>query len=127
LALGGTGASAGEDGIGAGPLEEFVTRRGERLRLDVSFEEPAAGAFASLSRPHTHDYTALAVSGVRTPGGELRLAATGVGSWGQRLPSAEAAAADPEQAGRAALGDVDLLDDAVASAGDRSHTLPGLV
>ncbi len=127
LALGATARSAGDDGIGTEPLEEFLTRRDERLLLDVSFEEPAAGAFASLSRPHTHDYTALAVSGVRTPGGELRLAATGVGSWGQRLPSAEAAAADPEQAGRAALGDVDLRDDALASAWYREHTLPILV
>ena len=57
----------------------------------------------------------------------MRLAATGVGSWGQRLPSAEAASADPEQAGRAALGDVDLRDDALASAWYREHTLPILV
>ena len=44
-------------------------KRGERLLLSVSFDEPAAGAFAGLDRPHTHDYTALAVSGARAQTG----------------------------------------------------------
>jgi aerobic carbon-monoxide dehydrogenase medium subunit len=127
LALGATARSAGEGGIAAEPLEAFLARRRERLLLDVTFEEPPAGAFASLDRPHTHDFTALAVSGVRTAEGEIRLAATGVGSWGRRLPSAEAAAADPGAAGRAALGDVELVDDALASAWYRERTLPVLV
>ena len=56
----------------------------------MSFDEPAAGAFAGLDRPHTHDYTALAVSGARAADGTIRLAATGAGSHGRRLPSAEA-------------------------------------
>src|SRR5206468_7623621 len=108
-------------------LEAFLSRRHERLLLDVSFDEPAAGAFASLDRPHTHDYTALAVSGARGADGAIRLAATGVGSRALRLPSAEAAASDPEKAGRAALEDVELRDDALASAWYRERTLPVLV
>ena len=102
-------------------------KRGERLLLSVSFDEPAAGAFAGLDRPHTHDYTALAVSGARAHDGTLRLAATGGGSWGARLPSAEAAAGDPAAAGQAALNDVNPHDDALASAWYRTKVLPVLV
>ena len=127
LALGATVRSAGEGGIATEPLEEFLPKRRSRLLLDVSFEEPAAGAFAALGRPHTHDYTALAVSAVRAGDGSIRLAATGVGWWGTRLPSAEAAAGDPEAAGKAALADVTLHDDALASAWYRERTLPVLV
>ena len=39
----------------------------------------------------------------------------------------EAAAGDPAAAGQAALADVDLQDDAVASAWYRAQTLPVLV
>ncbi len=127
LALGATVRSAGAGGIASEPLEEFLPKRSSRLVLDVSFEEPAAGAFVALGRPHTHDYTALAVSAVRVADGSIRLAATGVGGWGRRLPSAEAAAADPEAAGQAALNDVTLQDDALASAWYRERTLPVLV
>ena len=109
------------------PLEEFLPKRRSRLLLEVSFEEPAAGAFAALGRPHTHDYTALAVSAVRAGDGSIRLAATGVGWWGTRLPSAEATAGDPGAAGKAALADVTLHDDALASAWYRERTLPVLV
>jgi len=127
LALGATVRSAGQGGTTTEPLEEFLPKRRSRLLLDVSFEEPAAGAFAALGRPHTHDYTALAVSAVRAADGSIRLAATGVGWWGTRLPSAEAAAGDPEAAGTAALADVTLHDDALASAWYRERTLPVLV
>jgi len=127
LALAATARSAGEGGITSEPLEEFLPKRRGRLLLDVSFEAPAAGAFAALGRPHTHDYTALAVSAVRAADGTIRLAATGVGWWGARLPSAEAAASDPEAAGKAALADVTFHDDALASAWYRERTLPVLV
>jgi aerobic carbon-monoxide dehydrogenase medium subunit len=127
LALGATVRSAGEGGITTEPLEEFLPKRRSRLVLDVSFDAPAAGAFAALGRPHTHDYTALAVSAVRAGDGSVRLAATGVGWWATRLPSAEAAAGDPEAAGKAALNDVTLHDDALASAWYRERTLPVLV
>lgn len=127
LALGATVRSAAGGEIGEDPLEEFLPKRRERLVLSVSFDEPAAGAFAGLDRPHTHDYTALAVSGARSTDGTLRLAATGTSSWGVRLPSAEAAAGDPVAAGEAALEDVELHDDALASAWYRTKVLPVLV
>ncbi len=119
--------SAGSGGITTEPLEEFLGHRRGRLVLDVIYEEPTAGAFVALDRPHTHAYTALAVSAARTSDGTIRLAATGAGWWGLRLPSAEAAAADPEAAGAAALKDVKLHDDALASAWYREQALPVLV
>jgi aerobic carbon-monoxide dehydrogenase medium subunit len=126
LALGATARSAANGEVTEEPLEEFLGNQA-RLLLSVSFDEPAAGAFAGLDRPHTHDYTALAVSGAKGADGTLRLAATGTGSWGVRLPSAEAAAGDPAAAGEAALKDVTPHDDALASAWYRSRVLPVLV
>jgi CO/xanthine dehydrogenase FAD-binding subunit len=127
LAVGATARSAASGDVTEEPLEDFLPKRGERLLLSVSFDEPTTGAFAGLDRPHTHDYTALAVSGARGADGMLRLAATGTGSWGARLPSAEAAAGDPAAAGEAALQDVTPHDDALASAWYRSKVLPALV
>jgi CO/xanthine dehydrogenase FAD-binding subunit len=121
LALGATVRSSGEGGTTEEPLEDFLPKRHERLLLDVSFDEPAAGAFAGLDRPHTHDYTALAVSGARAADGTVRLAATGAGSHGVRLPSAEGGDAE------AALQDVTPHDDALASAWYRTKVLPSLV
>lgn len=126
LALGATVRSVGAGGERTEPVEEFLPHREERLVLDVSFDEPAAGACAFLDRPHSRHFTALAVSGVRTPAGEVRLAATGAGPTGRRLPSAESVE-DPEAAGMAALHDVELADDALASAWYRERTLPLLV
>ena len=127
LALDTTVRSAAGGDVTEEPLEEFLPKRGERLLLSVSFDEPATGAFAGLDRPHTHDYTALAVSGAQSADGTLRLAATGAGSWGARLLSAEAAAGDPDAAGEAALQDVTPHDDALASAWYRTKVLPVLV
>ena len=127
LALGATARSAANGDVTDEPLEDFLGKRHERLLLSVSFDEPAAGAFAGLDRPHTHDYTALAVSGAKARDGTLRLAATGAGPWGARLPSAEAAAGDPTAAGEAALNDVTPHDDALASAWYRTKVLPVLV
>ncbi len=127
LALGATARSAGADGERSEPLEDFLDARDGRLLLDVSFEKPAASAFASLDYPHTHEYTVLAVTAVRTSDGEVRLAATGLAHHGRRLPSAEAAAGDPQAAGAAAVADVELGDDALASEWYRSRALPVLV
>ena len=127
LALGATARSVGAGGEQTEPLEAFLDDRDGRLLLDVRFETPAASAFAALDYPHTHEYTVLAVSGVRARDGAVRLAATGLADHGRRLPSAEAAAADPERAGAAALDDVTLGDDALASAWYRSRALPVLV
>lgn len=127
LAVGAQVRSAGSGGIVTEPLEEFLGHRRGRLVLDLTYEQPAAGGFAALDRPHTHAYTALAVSAARTSDGTIRLAATGAGWWGVRLPSAEAASADPAAAGAAALKDVKLHDDALASAWYREQALPVLV
>lgn len=127
LALDAVARSTGPDGESSEPLEEFLARRDARLLLDVSFDEPAAGAFAALDYPHTHEYTVLAVSGARGADGSVRLAATGLAGHGWRLRSAEAAAGDPDAAGAAAVGDVRLGDDALASAWYREKTLPVLV
>jgi CO/xanthine dehydrogenase FAD-binding subunit len=127
LAVSATVRSAGAGGITEEPLEEFMPKRYHRLILEVSFDEPLAGSFVALDRPHTHDYTALAVSAARCLDGVTRVAATGAGWHGVRLPSAEASADDPAAAGEASLADVTLHDDALASAWYRSKTLPVLV
>jgi len=127
LAVGAQVHSAGSGGETTEPLEDFLAHRRERLVLDVSYDEPAAGAFVALDRPHTHEYTVLAVSAARLADGSVRLAATGAGSWGVRLPAAEAAVADPHEAGEAATQDVTPNDDALASAWYRLQVLPVLV
>jgi aerobic carbon-monoxide dehydrogenase medium subunit len=127
LALDATARSVGADGEASEPLEEFLAHAGERLLLDVQFEKPAASAFAAIDYPHTHAYTVLAVTGVRSAAGETRLAATGLAGPGCRLRSAEAAAGDAEKAGAVAVGDATFADDALASAWYRERTLPALV
>jgi aerobic carbon-monoxide dehydrogenase medium subunit len=127
LAVGAQIRSAGAGGVTTQSLEEFLAAREGRLLLDVSYDEPVAGAFVSLDRPHAHDYTALAVSAARAADGTIRLAATGTALHGERLPSAEANADDPERAGAAAVADVAFADDALASAWYRERTLPVLV
>jgi CO/xanthine dehydrogenase FAD-binding subunit len=127
IALGAEVRSAGAGGERTEPVEEFLRNRGGRLVLEVAFTKPAASAWACLERPHTHDYTAMAVTACRLSDGSVRIGATGAGSHGVRLVSAEAKADDPEAAGRAALGDVQLRDDALASAWYREQTLPVLV
>ena len=119
--------SAGAGGITTEPLGDFLGDGRDRLVLDVTYEEPAAGAFVAVERPHTHVYTTLAVSAARLADGTVRIAATGVGRSGVRLASAEAAVDDSEAAGAAALQDVKLHDDALASAWYREQTLPVLV
>lgn len=127
LAVDAVARSVGPGGETSESLEEFLARRELRLLLDVAFDEPAAGAFAALEYPHTHEYTVLAVSGARAADGTVRLAATGLAGHGWRLRAAEAAAADHEAAGVAAVSDVRLGDDALASAWYREKTLPVLV
>ena len=121
LALGATVRSAVNGDVTEEPLEDVLPRAHERLLLSVSFDEPAAGAFAGLDRPHTHDYTALAVSGTRSADGTIRLAATGAGPHALRLASAEGGDAE------AAVKDVTPKDDALASAWYRTQVLPVLV
>ena len=120
LALGATARSAVNGEVTEEPLEDFLPKRRHRLLLSVSYDEPAMGAYAGLDRPHTHDYTAMSVSGARSADGTIRLAATGAGSHGQRLPSAEGGDA------QAALNDVTPHDDALASSWYRAKVLPVL-
>jgi CO/xanthine dehydrogenase FAD-binding subunit len=127
IALGATVRSTGAGGETTAPVEEFLGDRDGRLVLSVSYTRPAASAWAALERPHTHEYTALAVTACRHADGAVRIGATGVGSHGTRLVSAEAHANDPAAAGMAALADVQLHDDAIASAWYREQTLPVLV
>ncbi len=127
LALGADVRSTGAGGEVTEPVEAFLARGDNRLVLDISFDEPAAGAFAPLSRAHTHAYTTIAVSAVRGKDGAVRLAATGAAPKGIRLPSAEAKAADPQAAGIAAVTDAQPFDDALATAWYRARVLPTLV
>ena len=127
LALDAQVRSAGANGETTEPIEDFLSHRQGRLVLDVSFQRPAASAFSALEYPHTHEYTVLAVTGVRAADGSIRLAATGLAGSGARLRSSEAVASDVEAAGDAAAGDVSFADDALASAWYREQTLPVLV
>lgn len=115
--------STGKGGERTEAAEEFLAgERTSRLVLDVEIDfNGRRGAWASLRRPHAHSYTALAVAGATTPEGGIRLAAGGTSSHAVRLPSAESGTpAD-------ALKDVDLADDALASAWYRTEMLPLLV
>jgi carbon-monoxide dehydrogenase medium subunit len=127
LALGARVRSAGAGGARSEPIADFLGAREGRLVLDVSYEEPAAGAFEQIRYPHTHTYTVLAVCAARGADGELRIAATGVAGAPARLHAAEAAADDPEAAGEAAAAEATFADDALASAWYRTKTLPVLV
>jgi CO/xanthine dehydrogenase FAD-binding subunit len=117
LALGATARSTGAGGERTESLAGFLDTRDGRLLLDVSFEEPAAGSFATIDYPHTHEYTVLAVSGARAADGTVRLAATGLADHARELPTDADAAASS----------VRLGDDALASAWYRERTLPVLV
>jgi CO/xanthine dehydrogenase FAD-binding subunit len=89
-----------------------------RLVLGVEFSAPEQGAFAALRRPHSHGYTSLAVSAA-VRGGELRLAATGLGPHAIRLgPAEEPLPAETDEGVR---------DDALASGWYRREMVPVLV
>ena len=117
LALGAVARSTGAGGERTEPISEFLDARAGRLLLDVTFEEPEAGAFEAIDYPHTHEYTVLAVSGARAADGSVRLAASGLADHAREIP------ADPD----AAAASVRLGDDALASAWYRERTLPVLV
>ena len=99
-------------------MEAFLTGGAQpRLVLGVSFDVPDEGAHAALDRPHSHGYTALAVSAARIDG-ELRLAATGLGAHAVRLASAQEPLRDVAQP---------IRDDALASSWYRAEMVPVLV
>ena len=117
LALGATVRSTGSGGERSEPLADFLGNREGRLLLDISFDEPSAGAYATIDYPHTHEYTVLAVSGARAADGTVLLAASGLAGPAQLLSG------DPDTAS----SEVALGDDALASAWYRAQTLPVLV
>ncbi len=127
IALDASVRSIGADGEKSESVEDFLPTRSGRLLLDISYHLPTAGAFAAFRRPHAHHFTPLAVSGVTDADGTVRLGVTGAGAFGQRLPTAEAAAEDSTAAGEAALSDVSMADDAIISGWYRERLLPGLV
>jgi carbon-monoxide dehydrogenase medium subunit len=121
--------SVGTDGERLDPVEEFLADGASRLVLAVELEEPGAGAYVSVGRPHSHAYTILSVACAETAAG-VRIAAGGAGPGAVRLSSVEAAiaaGADAETASQAALEDADPRDDALASSWYRAKLLPKLV
>jgi aerobic carbon-monoxide dehydrogenase medium subunit len=129
VALGAQVRSAGAGGERTEPVEDFLAGSpADRLVLSVEFDEPARWGYARYERPHAHTYTILAVSVTAGASAldELRIAVTGAGPVARRCPSAEAAL---RAGGDAAvvLDDVDVQDDALASAWYRSRILPTLV
>jgi CO/xanthine dehydrogenase FAD-binding subunit len=127
LALAAQVRSAGAGGERIDSVEDFLADKDGRLVLDISYEEPSAGAFARLDRPHTHDYSALTVCAARGSDGTVRIAVAGADGPAVRLSSAEAKADDPGAAGEVAVQDMTFADDALASAWYRERTLPVLV
>ncbi|MGI8478885.1 MAG: FAD binding domain-containing protein [Gaiellaceae bacterium] len=127
LALDAQVRSAGAGGERTDSVEDFLADKDGRLVLDISFDEPSAGGFARLDRPHTRYYSALTVCITRAGDGTVRIAVAGVDGPAVRLPSAEAKADDPAAAGQAAVADAIFADDALASAWYRERTLPVLI
>ena len=120
--------SAGSGGERTEPIERFlVANHGPRLVVEVEFEaRDRRGAWAAIERPHTHSYTALAVAATCTAhGSDLRVACAGAGPHALRLRSVEQGGLGARPGD--ALGDVELPDDALASAWYRERMLPLLV
>jgi len=131
LALGAEVRSAGAGGERVEDLADFLAGDPSgRLVLDVRYaDEPRQSGYAAVHRPHTHHYTIMAVSSVRT-GDTVRVAVAGAGGHAVRLRSVEAALAagqTAEAAAQKSLDDVEPTDDALASAWYRRRTLPTLV
>ena len=130
IALGATVRSAGSGGERTDPIERFLGNHDGRLVLSVEFAEPAVAGYSRIDRRHAHAYTMLAVSACRLADGSVRVGATGVGPYAQRLTSVEAVLADrwaPEAAAKESLADCDPQTDALASAWYRRRMLPLLV
>ncbi len=131
IALGARVRSAGAGGERTESVEELLAGgTAGRLVLELELDDPAAGSYAALHRPHAHSYTPLSVAACRVSDGSTRLAVGGAGPHGRRLLSAERAfaeAGDPDAAGAAAVRDAAFADDAMASAWYREQMLPVLV
>jgi len=130
IALGGRVRSAGKDGERVDSVEDLLASGlGERLVLEVEFDEPRRSGHAAVRRPHAHAYTILAVCVAETADG-IRVGLSGAGPHGIRARSVEDALANGDGADEAAqkvLDDAELHDDALASAWYRGRMLPLLV
>jgi aerobic carbon-monoxide dehydrogenase medium subunit len=130
LALDARIRSAGAGGERTDSVDDFLAAGSDgRLVLEVEVDEPKHAATASVRRPHAHAYTILSVAAAETAGG-VRIAIAGAGRRAIRAAAVEQALAggeSPEDAAQKALDDVDLHDDAVASADYRRRVLPSLV
>jgi CO/xanthine dehydrogenase FAD-binding subunit len=101
------------------PVQQFLSGPARRrLVLAIELRRPQRGAHAALRRPHSHGYTALAVSAALTGDG-LRLAAAGLGPHGVRLRSVD----DPVPVDE----DSSAATDALASDWYRREMVPVLV
>jgi aerobic carbon-monoxide dehydrogenase medium subunit len=130
LALAARIRSAGPGGERTDSVDDFLAAGPDaRLVLEIEVDEPKRASSAYVRRPHAHAFTILAVAAAETAEG-VGVAIAGVGPRAQRARSVEqalAGGASPEEAGQKALDDVELQDDALASAGYRRQVLPGLV
>ena len=129
LALGATVRSAGAGGEptrAAGGLPAAARRAARARRLLRRARRRRASP--RLDRPHTHDYTALAVSAARAADGTVRLAVTGVAGARRAAPvcRGEGGRSRRRRPGRARTTST-FADDALASAWYRERTLPVLV
>src|SRR5579872_1654711 len=125
IALGARVTSTGAGGERTEPVEDFLAGDpGGRLVLSIAydrFERRSGGA--GLRRRHAHSYAIANVAACsRADGSDLRVAVAGVGPFAVRCRTVEQSrdAAD-------VLGDVEPVDDAVASAAYRRAVLPKLV
>lgn len=130
LALGARVTSVGAGGEMTDDVEAFLEDGADRLVLSIDVPGGQPYGYARLDRPHTHHYTMLAVSAVRSAADGVRVAASGVGPRARRLHGVEAALAGGASAAAAAehaSEGCDLPTDALASAWYREQMLPLLV
>jgi CO/xanthine dehydrogenase FAD-binding subunit len=130
IAIGADVRTVGKGGERTEPIEDFVASGPDgRLVLEVELEEPTRAGSAAVRRPHSHAFTILAVCAAETSKG-IRIGVTGGGAHGMRARSVEqalAGGASTQDAAEKVLDDVELRDDALASAWYRRRTLPVLV
>jgi CO/xanthine dehydrogenase FAD-binding subunit len=129
LALGARVTSVGAGGERTEDVEEFLRNGGSRLVVSIDVPGGQPFGYARLDRPHTHHYTMLAVTAVRSADG-VRVAASGVAPQARRLHAVEAALASGASAADAATHAAEGLElptDALASAWYREQMLPLLV
>jgi carbon-monoxide dehydrogenase medium subunit len=130
LALDARVRSVGAGGERIESVDDFLSAGSAgRLVLEIELEAPKRAGVAAVRRPHAHAYTVLAVAAAETANG-TRVAIAGAGGRASRAAAVERALADgasAAEAARKALDDVEIRDDAIATAWYRQQVLPGLV